>query len=293
MDSFKDSLAYWSTILSTAIEILGVHESSRWIIILGILLMAGSIVIIFYAWSERRRLKSAAVTIGGRRIDSLNLANLTRRLNRTLVVQEAEQVATINGDDLVVTWRYAGYCRADRETSVEFSIDMDTHLPFDRLDCVAYDLRHDPRRAHAIRPVLLGSDGLSKKVAVPLLEPVSARDSFAVLLRCTLPGCMKSGVDYYTSTASLTQPTIPTYTVRLVFLGERPDWLRVYECDSAGATTVLKDLRPSHSDWRMTEYVDLATNMPGQSARIYVFHRNSHGGTRVAKRVATNPTPVT
>ena len=236
MDSFKDSLAYWSSIFGTVLSVLGLSESSLLLAVLGSLLLAVSVTALAYAQRQRQRLRLAAVKIEGRSIDSLNTASLGRRLNRSLIVQEADQVATINGEDLVMTWRYSGYCRAPSESAIEFSIDTDNHIPFARLECFAYDLQHDPKRAHRIRSVLLGADGLSKKIAVPLLERLSAREPFNVVLICALPGCMKSGVEYYTSTVSVAQGNVPTCTVRLVFLIDRPEWVRVYESDASGAT---------------------------------------------------------
>lgn len=227
MEPFENSLAFWSSILGTAIALLGYIQSSQWLAVLGLFLIAGSVAALLYAERQRERLKRAAVKIEGRSIDSLNLANLGRRLNQSLVMQEADQVATIKGEDLTVTWRYSGYCRAPHEAAVEFSIDTDNHVPFERLDCFAYDLEHDPKRVHRIRPVLLGADGLSKKIAVPLLERLSAREPFSILLACRLPGCLKSGVEYYTSTMSVAQERIQKYRVRLVFLGDQPYWLRV------------------------------------------------------------------
>jgi hypothetical protein len=273
MDSFKNSLAFWFSILGTAVELLGLFKSSGWLAILGLILVAGSVGALVYARLQRQRLRQAAVKIEGRSIDSLNAASLGRRLNRSLIIQEADQVVTIKGEDSVVTWRYSGYCRAPHEAAIEFSIDTDNHVPFERLDCFAYDLQHDPNRMHRIRPVLLGSDGLSKKVAVPFLERLSAQEPFSVRLTCALPGCMKSGVEYYASTASFAQERIPTYTVRLVFLSDRPEWLRVYECGASGATKLLKDLRPSHETARVVEYTDLASDVPAQAARIYMFRR--------------------
>jgi hypothetical protein len=273
MESFKDSLAYWSSLLGTVLSFLGLSDSSRWLALLGLFLLAGSIAFLLYARTQRQRLKLATIKIEGRSIDSLNAASLARRLNRSLVVQEAEQTATINGEDLTLEWRYTGYCRAPSEAAVEFSVDTDNHVPFERLECYAYDLRNDPGQMHRIRPVLLGPDGLSKKIAVPLRERLSAQEPFSVLLTCKLPGCMKSGVEYYTSTVSVEQERIQTSTVRLVFLGERPEWLRVYECGTTGETRLLKDLRPSRESAPLTEYVDLATDVPAQSARIYVFRR--------------------
>jgi hypothetical protein len=273
MDSFKDSLAYWSSILGTVLSVLGLSESSLFLAALGSLLLAVSVTAFAYAQRQRQRLRLAAIKIEGRSVDSLNVASLGRRLNRSLIVQETDQVATINGEDLVMTWRYSGYCRAPHEAVVEFSIDTDNHVPFGRLECFAYDLLHDPNRAHRIRPVLLGADGLSKKIAVPLLERLSAREPFNVVLTCALPGCMKSGVEYYTSTMSVAQGRVPTCTVRLVFLNGRPEWVRVYECDASGATKLLRDLRPSHETEQLIEYADHADDVAAQSARIYVFCR--------------------
>jgi hypothetical protein len=273
MDSFKDSLAFWSTILGTVVGILGVRLDSGWIALLGFFLMIASSAVLLYALNERRRLKLAHITIEGRKIDSLNVANLGRRLNRSLVVQEADQVATIKGENMTVIWRYAGYCRSEHEGAVDFSIDMDVHIPFQRLDCFAYDLKNDPGRMHPIKPVLLGADGLSKKIAVPLLQPLSKDDPFSVRVVCHIPGCVASGVDYYSCTFSVAQQSIQTSSVRLVFLSERPEWVRAYECDASGGVRLLKALAPSHSTSRMTEYLDLATNIPANAARIYVFHR--------------------
>lgn len=275
MDSFKDSLAYWSSILGTAIGLLGLVESLQWLAVFGLLLLTVSVAALLYAQKQRQRLKLAGVKIEGRSIDSLNIASLGRRLNRSLVVQEADQIVTINGEDTVVTWRYRGYCRAVHEAAIEFSIDTDNHVPFDRLDCYAYDLQHDPKQMHRIRPLLLGADGSSKKVAVPFLERLSAQDPFNVALACAFPGSMKSGTEYYASTTSFAQERIPTSAVRLVFLHDRPEWVRVYECGTSGATKLLKDLRPSRETADLTEYVDLGNDVAAQSARIYLFHRRS------------------
>jgi hypothetical protein len=275
MEAFKNSLAFWSSILGTAVGVVGLVESLQWMAVLGLFLVVGSVAALLYARKQELRLRLAEVKIEGRSIDSLNVASLGRRLNRTLVIQKADQVATIKGEDLMVTWRYRGYCRATPESAVEFSIDTDNHVPFERLECFAYDVQHDPKRLHRIRPVLLGADGLSKKVAVPFLERLSAREPFNVVLTCKLPGCMKSGVEYYTSTMSVAQERVPTCTVRLVFLGDRPEWLRVYECGVAGAPRLLKDLRPSRDTAHLVEYTDIANDVPAQSARIYVFRRST------------------
>jgi hypothetical protein len=50
------------------------------------------------------------------------------------------------------------------------------------------------------------------------------------------------------------------------FLGQQPDWLRVYECDAVGRPTLLKDLRRFAEDKDSREYVDIAEEVPGSQA---------------------------
>ena len=76
---------------------------------------------------------------------------------------------------------------------MQFSIDSDNNVPFDDLICFAYDLRRDPGMQHKIRPILIGNDGNSKKIATPFLAPLVAQEPFNLLLKCHLPGCMKTG----------------------------------------------------------------------------------------------------
>jgi hypothetical protein len=292
MDSFKDSLAYWSSILGTALGLLGFIESTGWLAIASLAVLTASIAVLFYARQQRLRLRLATVRIEGRSIDSLNLANLRRRLNRSLVVQEADQVVTIDGDDASATWRYRGYCQASREFAVQFSIDAETYIPYERLECSAYDLTHDPKRLHRIRPVLLGPDGLSKKLAVPFLEHVSARQPFDILLECRFPHSMESGIEYFASTASVAQDRIPACSVRLIFLNDPPAWLRVYECDASGKTMLLKDLRPSRDTTGPIEYADLATNVSAQTARIYMFQRIGGPTDRLPARPTREPLAI-
>jgi hypothetical protein len=85
--------------------------------------------------------------IEGQSIDSLNIANLKRRVNRTFVVQEAMHTARIDGKNLEITWKYSGYCRAARTSTMEFSVDSEARTSFAELDCIAYDLGHDPEMA--------------------------------------------------------------------------------------------------------------------------------------------------
>lgn len=116
-----------------------------------------------------------------------------RRLYREFVVQSADHTARIEGEDLKITWKYSGYCRSDRASAFDFSIDSGTGISFQELNCVAYDLGHDPDMVREIRPLLVGPEGISKKISVPLLEPLKADQTFGLLLKCTLPRCVTTG----------------------------------------------------------------------------------------------------
>ncbi|MGA2113128.1 MAG: hypothetical protein ABSH56_00050 [Bryobacteraceae bacterium] len=141
------------------------------------------------------------------------------------------------------------------------------------MDCLAFDLRRDRLRRHPIHPVLVGPDGISRKIAVPLLAPISHREGFSVELTYRLPACLKTGTDYYTATLSFTQETIPRFSVRLRFLRGAPQWVRAYECRAAGRVTLLKTLRPRSSRLTVREYVDEEEDVPARCARIYMFSR--------------------
>ncbi len=280
MELLHDSLTFWATILGTVLGIFGFIQSYTWLKIVGVLLLLSAILAFLYAQRQRERVRSAGVKVEGRSIDSLNLASLSRRLDQSLVLQEVHQTATIDGENLTIAWECSGYCRADQATVVEFSVDSDNNIPFDDLRCLAYDLRHDPERRHAIRPILVGTDGISKKIAVPFLAPLAQQEPFRVFLMCELPGCMKAGVEYFTSTLSFEQDSVPRSTVRLVFVRHHPEWMRVYECRASGAIRLLKDLPPICESQNASEYLDFGEAVPSRCARIYLFRRTNVGVKR-------------
>jgi hypothetical protein len=192
-------------------------------------------------------------------------------LNRSLVVQHAYHLARIDGPDLTIAWHYAGFCRAARETTIEFSIDSEKNVPFDALDCFGFDLQQDPHRLHKIRPLLIGGSGISKKVAIPFLKPLNAQDPFSLLLHCNLPGCLAAGVQYYTSTLSFDQRCVNHFGVHLVFRQQPPEWVRAYECGQNGRPQLVNHLHPFKNDGETCEFVDSLENVPGQTVRVYVY----------------------
>jgi hypothetical protein len=84
---------------------------------------------------------------------------------------------------------------------------------------------------------------------------------------------LKGGLQYYTATMSFEQEQVHRYSTRLVFLRDRPEWLRIYECDDSGSVRLVKDLHPSRENQELSEYTDVAEDVAAKSARIYVFRR--------------------
>jgi hypothetical protein len=101
------------------------------------------------------------------------------------------------------------------------------------------------------------------------------QEPFGILLKATLPRCLKSGFSYYTSTLSFAQSTVRRCVVRLQFVGSVPAWVRVYECLPQKQPALIKSLAPSHQEAGITEYVDEAGETAGNSARIYIFQRDN------------------
>jgi hypothetical protein len=200
----------------------GVVQSVNWLAGIGAIFVTGSILALAYGTRQRQLVNRAKFRAEGCSIDCLNMANLRRLLNKSLIVQEVHNTAVICGEDLFIRWQRSGFCQAERESAIEFSIDADSSIPFAELECFAYDLRNDPERRHKIRPLLVGPDGISKKLAVPFLAPVQNQQLFAIELICTLPRCMKPGIDYYTAKLSFAQDRINNYSVELVFEADLP-----------------------------------------------------------------------
>lgn len=278
MQSSLESLAALATIVGTATSIFAVIQSRSWLVFTSLLFVCLSIVAGLYARKKRLALNAASIEIEGHSIDALNMANLRRRVNRTLVIQEALHTVRIEGEDLQITWQYSGYCTVDRETAIDFSIDSDGITAFENLNCVAFDLVRDPIMTRPIRPLLVGSEGISRKISVPFLEPLKAHDSFTVRLECVLPHCMKLGFGYYTSTLSFAQDRVRRCEVRLIFAGPAPTWLRVYECSAQRRPVLLKTLTPFRQTADSCEYLDVEEERPGQSARIFIFWREGSTG---------------
>lgn len=270
-----ESLAALATIVGTIVSVLALLQSRAWLLLISLLVVCLSVLAVLYARKQRLVLAAASTVIEGQSIDALNIGNLRRRVNRTLVVQAAYQTAKIEGEDLEITWRYSGYCKAGRESAIEFTLNSESNTVFGNLNCIAYDLKHDPEKSHGIQPLLVGPEGLSKRISVPFLKPLAVNEPFEVMLKCTLPRCIKAGFSYYASTLSFAQDRVARCEVRLIFVGAAPAWLRVYESTLHSPAALVKTLAPSRQERGLCEYLDVAEDRRGQSTRVYLFWRDT------------------
>jgi len=277
MTDVRETVALWACLVGSALALLGQFQSLASITFAGICLSGVSATFAVYSRRNRSPIQRAGISIEGLNLDSLHIANVRRRLNKSLTLERAFQVAIVNGSDLHLAWQYDGFCRSQGETGIEFSIDSENNIAFEQLECFAFDLQNDPERLHQVRPTLLGSDGVSKKIKVPFLHSLARQDRFSILLNCALPGCISTGVQYYTSSLSFDQPSVGSASVHLIFVRMRPEWVRVYEFDRKCRPTFVSELRPFRDDGATCEYVDMSQNIPGQSVRVYLYNLTALG----------------
>src|ERR1700722_19499213 len=98
-----ESLASLATIVGAIVSIFALFQSRAWLVLISALFVCLSIGAGLYARRERLAVAAASTVIEGYSIDSLNIANLRRRVNRTFVIQEAQHTARIEAEDLKIT----------------------------------------------------------------------------------------------------------------------------------------------------------------------------------------------
>jgi len=82
-----EAIVALATIVGTATSVLAVIQSRAWLVFTSLCFVILSIIAGLYARKKRLALNAALNEIEGHSIDSLNIANLKRRVNRTLVIK--------------------------------------------------------------------------------------------------------------------------------------------------------------------------------------------------------------
>jgi len=220
-----------------------------------------------------RRARKANIAIDGTRIEALNVANLLRKPNRTLKIHDAKHFARIDGSNLTLFFEYSGQCVSRKgENGIVFNIGSDVNIPFENLTCYGFNLRHDPRKTHKIRPFLVKDDGLAKKIRLPLIKNLAKGEEFHVGLVCVFPKCLQSKRDYVIATLAYESPIVGSLVVSIDFLREQPKWLRAYDV-TTGTPGFIKDLEPKAQGDGSACYVDKYSGIEGEKALVYFFER--------------------
>src|SRR3954471_8491422 len=94
-ESFVEIVSVWTSVVGTALGIVGLVNSQAWLAILGIGLLVVTFALLVWARALEAKIRQATINIAQRNIDSINMANLTRRINRTLGILKVIHVAKI------------------------------------------------------------------------------------------------------------------------------------------------------------------------------------------------------
>jgi len=274
MSQAVESIAFWSEIIGEVVTVYSLIESHKAKTLLGILFFSTTILLTFRLFNLKKYIKTTNTVIGNKKIDALNVANIAKTANKSLKIQEATHLIRVHGKKLILNLDYSGYCKSkEGESGFVFSIDSDVSIPFEKLTCHGFDLLNDPRKKHKIFPLLLGADGLTKRVGLPFIRHLSEGDPFHVVLFCELPGCMRFGKDYVTATLAFNDNTrIKNFSVKLEFVKGHPKWVRLYDATS-GEPRLIKDLKPARTKAHSVYYEENYKNIEGEKAFVYLFER--------------------
>ena len=120
-----EAIVALATIVGTATSVLAVIQSRASLVFTSLLFVILSIIAGLYALKKRLALNAASTEIEGHSIDSLNIANLKRRVNRTFVIQEAHHTARMKAR----IWRSPGNTRDTAERIAKLrSISASTRM---------------------------------------------------------------------------------------------------------------------------------------------------------------------
>ena len=136
-----ESFASLATIAGLLVSLLALFQARSWLVLTSMCFAALAVFVCLYARRMRLAMESASIVIDGHSIDTLNIANLRRQVNRTFFIQDVEHAARIEGEDLHMTWQYSGYCRARAAAEMEFTINSEAGTRFSELDCLQDQLR--------------------------------------------------------------------------------------------------------------------------------------------------------
>lgn len=270
IEKVKEIVLYVITIIEAMVSIYFMVTERFDIAIVFLCILLLLIFFIIYFVFYKKKDKNKIVFINQEPIESLVLADMYRTSTSSLCLNEVVHKAIINHQDLSVIWNYSGVC-IDKKGESKFllSISGDSQCLFADLNCYGYDLIEDVDRLNKINPILISSDGLCKKISLPLLRKLNQHDPFSVEFHYTWLSCIKNKKDYFISSLSFENNKVNKYTVILEFKDINPDWVRVY--NSSGE--LIKSLVLTEENDGNYIYVDDVNEPSAHSTLIYQFYR--------------------
>ena len=174
MDNIKKTISFWSSIAGISIAIYGLIVNRKIYTLLGVFLIIIVTLLAFRLLKANRLTKKTNIVIEGKRIEALNVANLLKKPNKSLKVQEAKHFARVESNNLILFFEYSGHCKKrNGENGFVFNIGSDVNQPFEKLLCYGFDLLNDPLKTHKIKPFLVKDDGLAKKIKLPFIKALA------------------------------------------------------------------------------------------------------------------------
>lgn len=264
-DEALTKLASICTIISTIYGICTGNFVLTIIVLVIILLMIG------YKFYRQRH---SNLSIKYKKIDFISLVKPIIKSDHTLAPEYIEHKCVIKGEEACFVYTYEGICCANSgEDSIIFNIGAEEFIPFEDLECYAYDLYNDPKRKNSIRPELVGDDGLSKKVKVKFLKRLQRYNRFKIEFTFIYPHCIKYGKDYVLFFSSYKQ-NIQYLKNILYFIDDPPMFVELHKEKNNTLLyqkTILKDKNES-SNIKHT-YIDIHESCSGTQTFLYFFER--------------------
>lgn len=236
-----------------------------------------------YDFVKRRREKEEtedttsfpSLDIDGETDELLTLAEVNRTRTNNVDIQKAEHIFIVEKRTLYVTFRYSGKCISKSGADgMTYVICGDNRVPLSELQCRGYDLKKDPEKRYPIIPILRSSDGLCKKIKIPFQTRLQYKEEYFVEMTYIWPNCMRYGEDNIDSSLSFKKTHLKDYVVRIEFIENQPDWVRVYRMNKKRKEMIYeKTLQVDKTDNNRYIYIDYVDAPNAQSVRVYKFFR--------------------
>lgn len=224
---------------------------------------------IFYCY---KKVHKKFITIENKKIDILPLIDPIKKEDHTLIPKHIIHKHIVANEEVTFLYYYEGICISKNgEDNIVFNIGAEEYIPFNELKCFAYDLKNDIHKEMKISPILIGDDGLSKKIKINFLHKLEYSDNFKILFVYSFPHCLKFGKDYISVYMSYYKKTIDVFINEIIFKDIKPLYVKVYDIHNKKAhyTETLKP-NVSHNEYK---YIHKINNCKGNTSIIYFINR--------------------